>query len=303
MASFAGPGLQQAFRFHALEAVRRKRDLEFVLRAFNDVGLKPILFKGWTLTQFYALPALRPYGDFDILVDDNDALTARNVISGLPENLRTLVDLDMRVFQRFLPDRSYAQLAARASTGEVGEGQFRLLAPEDHLRLVCLHQLDHGAWRPLWLCDVAAFIEHLPPNFHWGLCLEGNARLSEGVVALVSLAEQLLSARVPFGTPTKRVPAWFRDAVLRGWASGYRAPPESLHNLRRLEWRQAAKAVAARWPDAVTSTLHLRAPFRGVPRTILQLAELGRRTFHFLCHSWLGRTGKLLSSVERRGLP
>jgi hypothetical protein len=293
--------LQQAFRLHVLEAARRERDLEVVLRAFNGAGLEPILFKGWTLTRLYAHPALRPFGDFDLLVDEIDAPAARATIAGLTDALRPLVDLDMRVLERFLPDRSFAELAGRASTEYVGEARFRLLAPEDHLRLICLHQLDHGAWRPLWLCDVAAFVERLPPSFRWDLCLQGNPHLSEAVVALVSLAEELLGARLPPGAPTRPVPAWFRDAVLRGWAGGHQAPPESLHTLHRLGWRRALGAIYARWPDPVTATLHLRAPFRGVPRLVLQLAELGRRAFRFLRRTWRENGSKSLSTVVAGG--
>jgi hypothetical protein len=296
----AGP-LQQAFRLHALQALQHGRDLEVVLRAFNAAGLEPVLFKGWTLTRLYAHPALRPFGDFDLLVDEADEPAARSVIAGLSDELRPLVDLDMRVLRRFLPDRSFSELAPRASVDSIGAARFRLLAPEDHLRLICLHQLDHGAWRPLWLCDVAAFVERLPAGFRWELCLQGNPHLSEGVVALVSLAGELLSARLPAGTPTCAPPAWFRDAVLRGWAGGYQAPPESLHALHRIGWRRALGAIGARWPDPVTATLHLRAPFRGMPRPVLQSAELGRRAFHFVRRTWHERGSKSGSAVGSQG--
>jgi Uncharacterised nucleotidyltransferase len=282
----AASALQQAFRVHALESVRRRRDLEHVLLHFNSAGLEPVLFKGWTLTGLYAHPALRPFGDIDVLVDVKDEAVARRVIAGLPEALRELVDLDMRVLERFLPDREFGELAARTNVESVGQGRYRLLAPEDHLRLLCLHQLDHGGWRPLWLCDVAAFIERLPPSFQWKLCLRGNSHLSDGVLSLASLAAELLGAQLPMAIARNEAPRWFRDATLRAWAGGYKAPPDSLHSLYRLGFRRAVAAVRARWPDPVTSTLHLRAPFRRVPRLVLQLAELGRRAVRYISRNW-----------------
>ncbi len=33
---------------------------------------------------------------------------------------------------------------------------------EDHLGILCLHLLHHGAFRPLWLCDIAAALETRP---------------------------------------------------------------------------------------------------------------------------------------------
>jgi hypothetical protein len=278
--------LRQAYRLHALEAVRHEQSLQHVLAHFNQAGLSPILFKGWTLTGFYARPCLRPYGDIDILVAPGDEAAARSVLAGLAPELRQQVDLDMRVLGRFLPDRSFESLWARATTQAIGTARFTALSPEDHLRLVCLHQLDHGGWRPLWVTDVAAFVEGLPPGFDWQRCLEGNAHLSDGVVALLALAEELLGARLPEGAPRRPAPAWFREAVLRGWAEGFHAPPPSLYALRQLGWRRGSAALRARWPDPISSTLHLRAPFRGIPRFALQLAECGRRAALFLHRAW-----------------
>jgi hypothetical protein len=274
--------LRQAFRLHSIQAARHEKNLEHVLVHFNAAGLSPILFKGWALARLYAQPGLRPYGDVDLLVDAPDEARARSVIAGLPRELQEIVDLDMRVLHRFLPDRTFGELAPRATTETIGAAHFRLLAPEDHLRLVCLHQLDHGGWRPLWLCDVAAFVEALPDAFSWDLCLAGNARLSDAVVSLVALAEELLGARVPPETPRVTAPGWFREAMLRGWAGGFQAPPDSLSNLGELGFGRAMAALRARWPDPITSTLHLRAPLRGIPRPLLQVAECARRAILFV---------------------
>ncbi len=293
--------LREAFRLHTLQAALHAKNLEHVLGHFNAVGLTPIVFKGWAMARLYAKPGLRPYGDVDVLVDTSEEPKARSLLASLPAELRDFVDLDMRVLRRFLPDRRFAELVDRCSLETVGSASFRVLAAEDHLRLVCLHQLDHGGWRPLWLCDVAAFVESLPQGFSWERCLAGNPRLSEAVVALIRLAEELLDARLPPGTPRASVPGWFRKATLSAWAGGFQAPPDSLLELRRLGWRRATAAVRARWPDPLTSTLHLRAPFRGVPRPMLQVAECARRGVLFLRRQWSERSKSL--STDNRGLP
>ncbi len=269
-----------------LQAAVHANSLEHVITHFNAVGLEPLVFKGWSLARLYARPGLRPYGDVDVLVDVSEEPAARALLATLSAESRAFVDLDMRVLRRFLPDRQFPELRERSSAEMVGSARFRVLAPEDHLRLVCLHQLDHGGWRPLWLCDVAAFLESLPEGFRWELCLAGNPHLSDAVVALISLAAELLDARLPPGTPLMSVPGWFRRATLRAWAGGLQAPPDSLLELHRLGWRRAAAAVRARWPDPLTSTLHLRAPLRGVPRPVLQVAEAARRGAHFLRRVW-----------------
>jgi hypothetical protein len=124
-------------------------------------------------------------------------------------------------------------------------------------------------------------VESLPGDFSWARCLEGDAHLSEGVLATVALAEDLLGARLPEGTPRANVPAWLRAAVLHGWVNGYDSMPPSLYELRKLGWSGALRAVRARWPDPVSATVHLRAPFRGIPRGVLQTAECLRRAADF----------------------
>lgn len=293
--------LREAFRLHSLQAAVHAKNLEHVIAHFNAAGLTPVVFKGWTLARLYARPGLRPYGDVDVLVERSEETRARAVMAALSAELRSFVDLDMRVLGRFLPDRSFSELVARSSTEEVGGCRFRVLAPEDHLRLVCLHQLDHGAWRPLWLCDVAAFVEALPAEFSWGTTLSGNAHLSEAVVALIALAEELLGARLPPGTPRTTVPHWFRRAVLHAWAGGFPPQPDSLLKLHQIGVRRATAALRARWPDPVTSTLHLRAPFRGIPRPFLQTVECGRRAILFARRTWRRAAVTSTSTVPPTG--
>ena len=76
-------------------------------------------------------------------------------------------------------------LHARSTPAKAGSADIRLLAFEDHLRFVIMHLLKHGAWRPSGLCDVAAMVEAVPPDFDWDLCLgttkwppDGSARRS-----------------------------------------------------------------------------------------------------------------------------
>ena len=64
--------LRSAFQHHALTAARQERDLPHLLTHFNAEGIEPILFKGWSLARLYPHRALRPFGDFDLLVREAD---------------------------------------------------------------------------------------------------------------------------------------------------------------------------------------------------------------------------------------
>jgi hypothetical protein len=284
--------LRESFQHHALTAARQERDLPHLLTHFNEAGIEPILFKGWTVARLYPHRALRPFGDFDLLVRAEQTDRARSVLRALGSDLQSRADVDTAgTLARYLPDRAEAELFERSYPEKFGEARFRVLCWEDHLRLVTIHQLHHGGWRPLWLCDVAVMLEALPPEFSWQLCLEGNPHLSDGVLAMVALAEELLGARPPAGTPRVEVPGWLRRTVLHGWVHGYESMPPSLYELRKLGWAGALRALRARWPDPLSATVHLRAPFRSVPRPMVQMAECLRRGADFVRRDLRWRAG------------
>jgi hypothetical protein len=258
-------------RFQALEQLRRERWLTEVFTALTAHGIPAVTFKGWALARLYGRPGLRPVGDVDLLVRREDLDHARGVLAGFDGGAEVDVQADL---SRYLPDRSTDELLASSLPIELVGGTIRVLAPADHLRLVSLHQLHHGSWRPLWLCDVAVLVEALPPAFRWSDCLRGSRHLGEGVLALVELARRWLGARPSVEPPPSQPPEWFERAILRAWARGYRPTPERLEGL---SLARLPGALRARWPDPLSSTLHLDAPFHGVPRFPIQVAELVRR--------------------------
>jgi hypothetical protein len=285
----AAEELRSTERFQLLEVVRREKLLGALFGRLGPHGIAAVTFKGWSLARLYARPGLRPVGDVDLLVAPADLAHARNVVAGLPPEPGVEIDLQADV-ARFLPDRSVASLIAGGETVATGAGPVRVPSTEDHLRLICLHQLHHGAWRPLWLCDVAVLLESLPPGFSWDRALAGNAHLSEGVMACVGLAEEWLGARPSVAPPPHSVPDWFRRAVRAAWERGFRPPPDRLEGI---SWSRLPTALRSRWPDPLSSTLHLDAPFRGVPRLPIQMAEAVRRgARHAL---------RRMRSVESRG--
>ena len=89
---------------------------------------------------------------------------------------------------------------ARSESIELGGTSIRVPSAEDHLRLVAIHFLSHGAWRPVWLCDIAAMLEDLPQDFDWDRCLGNEPRIARWVTSVIELAHRLLGAcvdRVP----------------------------------------------------------------------------------------------------------
>ena len=178
------------------------------------------------------------------------------------------------------------EVFARSRVLEVGGAGVRVPCAEDHFRLVCLHMLKHGAWRPLWLCDVAAELENRPADFDWGYCL-GSGRLSDRVACAAGLAHALLGAGLsgtPFEARGARLPRWLAPAVLARWerphAREHEARPRMISTLRSPS--AALRSLRQRWPDPVTATVNCRAPFNGLPRWPLQLAGFAAHSARFL---------------------
>ncbi|MBV9582500.1 MAG: nucleotidyltransferase family protein [Chloroflexi bacterium] len=217
----ASAALGDAYRFHALEATLRARDLRRVVTTLRQAGVEPLLMKGWAAAQAYPELGLRPYSDIDLFVQPEWHDRAARALADLGPR-GTPVDLHAVIPD--MPDRTPEVLYARSRELSLDGMPVRVLGPEDHLRFLCLHLLRHGVRRPLWLCDVGAAVEALPPDFDAAVCLEGELRRSEWVTCVLQLAHRLLGARLD-GWPAKvRDPApphWTGATVLRTWGGPY----------------------------------------------------------------------------------
>ena len=175
-------------------AFQYEEQIQYAISRMRAGGVEPILIKGWANARHYADPGLRPYSDIDLCVRPEQHAAASAVVRGLA-GMALPVDLHRGIPD--LPDRSWDELYRRSRLLELGGVPVRVLGPEDHLRLLCLHLVRHGAWRMLWLCDVGASLESQPDDFDWDYSLSGRPWQSEWVVAAMGLAGSLLGVRVP----------------------------------------------------------------------------------------------------------
>src|SRR5439155_4574839 len=105
-------------------------------------------------------PATRPGGDIDLLLLPQDAAQAAGL---LEEEIRLLVvDVD---HEHLVPPEERLALFRRRSEVRIADAMVTVPSREDHLRLFCLHALSHGVARPVWLCDIAAWVESRPEEF------------------------------------------------------------------------------------------------------------------------------------------
>lgn len=278
--------LHQAYRLQSLQAEIHEQQIEKTFRLFREAGIDPLLAKGWASAGWYKAKGLRPYGDIDICVRPEHVETAREVLRA-PEASDCWVDLHEQFSE--LDERPLADLFDRSKLVSLGSEQIRILSLEDQLALSCIHLLKHGAWRPLWLCDVGVAIESLPETFSWDICLGTNAKKGKWICCAIALAGVLLEAEIEdLPIPHQnQLPAWLVENVLQQWNRPFaiNQPPMSHPIPIRDLFRHPSGLIAGlrqRWPNPIIATISVNGEFNNLPRLPYQMANC------------LARIGKLI---------
>jgi hypothetical protein len=282
------PELRRHYHEQAIKAMIQEDELARVVSQLRGGGVEPLLVKGWAVARLYPQPGLRPFGDIDLCVRPEQRRTTEDLLSQ-PDLAPFEVDLIHEEFDR-LDAAGWDALFAHAEPADLGTTRVRVLGPEDHLAFLCMHLLRHGAWRPLWLVDVAAALESRPADFDWQRCLGRNRRRADWIACAIGLANQLVGANVD-GTPVteraRRLPGWMLPSVLKRWdvpglwSGGSATLPLASYITRPSEipW-----ILWNRWPDPILATVALNGPFNRAPRLPFQVANVSLRTLQFLAH-------------------
>lgn len=268
----AAGALHDAFRFQVLDARLREQGLARVTELLGAADIDFVVAKGWAIGRLYAHAGLRPYGDFDVFVAPDDHARAVAVLRSHPEETAR-VDLHAGVP---LLGRPWRALREGADETDVAGVPIRLLGAVDHLVLSCVHLFFHGAWRPPWLTDVAAFVEALPDGFDWTKLEAVPSRQREQCRGCVLLARRLLGAdvdRTPWSGSGERLPPWLPTAVLRAWGRGGHYSVTTRIGMTGPKLSELLHAVRVRWPNPVEATYRWRAPLNAFPRFPFQLLD------------------------------
>ncbi len=285
----SGEVLHQAYRLISLQSEIHEQKIEKLFRLFREAQIDAVLAKGWATAGIYPERTLRPYGDIDICVRSQHLKLVQKVIA-MPEAKDCWVDLHKHFSE--LDERSVDDLFARSRTVPLGTEQIRILGPEDQLALSCIHLLKHGAWRPLWLCDVGVMIESPPAEFDWDLCLGRNRTRAHWIVSAIGLANRLLGVDIDQLPARMKVelPPWLVENVLKQWASPFAIdqPPMS-HPIPMSDLlRHPAgllEGLRQRWPNAIIATISVNGELNNLPRFPYQMANCISRIGRLLTNS------------------
>lgn len=276
--------MRQAYRLNALNHQIHQAKVDNIFTVLREAGIEPILIKGWSAARYYPAPGLRPYGDMDVCVRRDEYEPAAKTLESLG-GLKYQIDLHSG-FAKF-GIRAEEELYACSQLVRDGQTEVRILGPEDHLRVVCYHLMREGAWRPLWLVDVAAALEGRAPNFNWDYCL-GERLQARPVISAIGLAHLLLGAEIediPDSQRFKKNPRWLVPTVLKEWGSKTPSMPSrhAMPMLRHVR-RQGdiLNGLRHRWPNPIEATTTMQGSFNNSPRLPYQIGHSVMRASAFL---------------------
>jgi hypothetical protein len=264
----------------ASQAFLHQRDLLRAVERLRAASVEPILVKGWAIARLYPTPHVRPSSDVDLCVRQGDYRAARRALDRSSE---PPLPVDLHRGFRSLDEEDEQVLFDRSVLADCDGTPVRILAPEDHLRVLCCHMLRHGASRPLWLCDVALAVEGRPPGFDWARCLGSSMRTANWITCGIGLAHHLLGARVddtPLSAHLGPLPRWLVPTVLRQWGKPNR-PLIPLAGHVKDPVRLVAESPA-HWPNGVQATVALNRPFSGWPRWPYQIVAAAQGVIRFV---------------------
>jgi len=203
--------------------LRLTAELFRVLELFAQESLPAVVIKGPVLAmRAYGDPAMRSYGDLDLLVRQRDirmateAMLATGYEAAVPLSAidtgkipgqylfskpesKALVelhnDLTLRYFPRPLPIEDFF---ARQVRVRLDAQEAPALAVEDELVLICIHGAKHFWERLIWIADVAALVTR-QGGINWERAAESAraVRAEHLLHAGLRLAADLLRAPVP----------------------------------------------------------------------------------------------------------
>jgi putative nucleotidyltransferase-like protein len=270
--------MHQALQLQTLFAEIHKTKVQKTFRLFRSAGVEPILIKGWAIGRLYPQPGLRPAGDIDLFIRRGDYAAAQRVIKS-EEARDCWVDLHTHIFE--LADRSPEDLYERSELVLCGDEQVRVLRSEDHFALLAIHFLKHGAWRPLWLCDLALMLESMSAAFDWKLCLGKERQRENWILSAAGLAQTLLDAEADNErvlAQARRIPSWLVRGVLKQWERPFAdEQPPAYHGAPMRSYlrhpRGVLRDLARRWPNPIVATVSVNGTFDSRPRWPYQLSN------------------------------
>lgn len=246
--------------------------IERAWKRFENAGFKPLLIKGWAAAQYYTEPSDRRFNDVDLMFAAPEFSRAEKFLEEFTEN--TAIDLHNGA--RHLDTLTFESLYSNSQILKCGKTDIRVLRPEDHLRILCVHWLIDGGAKKDKLWDIYYAVKNRPIDFDWDRCLNVVSRTRRRwILCTIGLASKYLGLDVsdtPIADSVKEIPQWLITAVEKEWQSDTLIIPlHFLLNDGAGLWRQIKKRIP---PNPIQATVEMEGEFDDKPRIFYQIGNL-----------------------------
>ncbi len=260
------------YRWQLLQIRLFEKRISEAVAFFRANKIEPILIKGWAAAQNYPKPFQRQFSDIDLVIAPEKYDKAVCFLKDYTENY--LIDLHRGT--RHLDSLSYGNLLDNTRLVKCGETTVRVLRPEDHLRLLCVHWLTDGGENKERLWDIYHSVANRPKNFDWNRCLNTVSETRrKWIVCTIGLAHRYLGLDVentPLADEVGDIPEWIIRTVEREWKSVEKLTPLHwcLHDKAKL-LRQIKKRIP---PNPIQATIDMEGEFDNKPRILYQVGDV-----------------------------
>jgi len=299
--SDAASSLRESASDIALRSAMQAVAINSVEGILSEAGIEALYFKGAAAAHYYARSECRPVGDIDFLVHPEQEADAKSMIEKhyiSSESAASETDKKQKLPRWYFPPGvsnidlhsdlakfrlgSTAEVFQRSIAIEIENTTVSIPCEEDHLKLLCLHFLRHGGWRPSWLCDVATLIEARNTNFGWDACLGSDPVTRNWISIVVLLAHHLLGAKldgVPEAITATVLPRWVPMQVNLAWGlpMSTHLPGSPFRHTLRNRPHHIFREMLARCPNPIGATMRVGAPFNSGQQWPNQLRLAGSR--------------------------
>ncbi len=260
-------------RWHLIQFKLQEHRIIKTFELFRKYNIEPILIKGWAAARNYPNREDRVFLDTDICVAPHEYEKSLKILAGKEEK-NLMVDLHNGL--RHLDTLGWDELFENTVTVRLHETDIRILRPEDHLRVLCVHWLNDGAAYKGRLWDIFYAVENRPTDFNWNRCLNVvDSKRRKWIICAIGLAHRYFGLELkntPISAEAELIPRWVIQAVEKEWADETRL--RRLHDCLK-DRKEFVRQLKKRFPpNPIQATIDTNGEFDDKPRIFYQIGNI-----------------------------
>ncbi len=264
------------FRWGLIERKAQGVNAARVVAIFRENSLEPVLIKGVAAQRFYPKTHFRRSADVDLAVDPVDYDRALELFPALRD---AGLGVDLHRGLRHLDTVEWKDLFSNSETIEIENTTVRILRPEDHLRVLCVHWLNDGGAYKERLWDIHYAIENRPRDFDWNRCLNiVSPTRRQWILTVIGLTHKYLDLDIsglPFASESAEVPEWVINTVENEWKSSVRIASIDMYVHDPVTFVQQLEKRLP--PNPIQATIECEGSFAARTRVHYQFKSFFRR--------------------------